>query len=418
MTRSWMLIGVLVLLAGSATAQEHVVVFAATGPGGPSRELLADIDASVRRGLVLQLPPERYVTLMADAAAPGCTGRCAVKRAAEFGAGLGLAVRFDRMVDTFELELTVYTAPDGAVLVQRRARARSEEVIRQVAEQAAVQVALALMGDAPGVGAPVVTDPDAEQQVARSEQTRLAEAVGANSLGITMLLVEQGRPYSEPPIGQQYIQARPLPTPTRPYLLATTEVTQCQWNDLVEENPSAFPGDSRPVERVSWLDAVGFCNALSRHEGLEEAYQLGAGTAKLVAGANGYRLPTDPEWEYACRAGATTMFASGGRRRDLKRVAWFADNARGRTHDVADREPNAWGFYDMHGNVWEWVWDPYASLPDLSRDNVESPGVGPDRTIRGGSWYVDAAACRLTNFCRIDPGFRCCDLGFRVARTP
>ena len=112
------------------------------------------------------------------------------------------------------------------------------------------------------------------------------------------------------------------------------------------------------------------------------------------------------------------MFSSGGRSADLERVAWYDRNSGGRTRDVGGRRPNGWGFHDMHGNVWEWIWDPYASLPDLSPDNVESPGIGPDRTIRGGSWYTDAKACRTTNFCRIDPGFANKDLGLRLARTP
>jgi len=409
---------IVISMALTASAQERLAVFAPAGPDAPDVEVLASIDRAVRRGLVLALPGERYVTLMADAAAPGCTGRCAVERAAEYGASLGLAVRVDLTGEPLTLTLTVYAAPDGVVLARRRADAGYVEVLAQLAERAAHDVAAVLMGEQPVRVPDSLTDPAAEARLAAERRSQLEAVAGPNSLDMNMILVEPGRPFIEAAEGQSYIQARPLPAPGAPYLLAATEVTQAQWAEVMGTEPSEFRGDRRPVERVTWLDAVKFCNRLSEREGLAPVYDLQPGAAIRRPAADGYRLPSDAEWEYACRAGTLTMFAAGGRRDDLKRVAWFADNAGGRTRDVAKRQANAWGFHDMHGNVWEWVEDLYGTLPDLSPENIESPGLGPDRTMRGGSWYTGALECRTTNFCRIDPGFRCSDLGFRVARIP
>jgi len=405
-------------LACSASGQERLAVFAAAGPGGPDPRVLADIDASLRRALLPGLPPDRWVTLMADASAPGCTGRCAVERAAEYGASLALAVRVDLTTTPVELALDVYAAPDGAILAQRRGQSGSATGLLELVPRVVEELIAALSGTSPARRHDPITDPEAEVRRASARRQAIAAAAGRNSVGMQMLVVEPGQPFHEAPAGQHYVQARPLPAPREAFLLAATEVTQAQWRAVMDDNPSAFVHDQRPVERVTWLDAVEFCNRLSEREGLAPVYVIAGGTARRRDGADGYRLPTDAEWEYACRAGSLTMFSAGARPRDLARVAWFADNAGGRTREVAGRRANAWGFHDLHGNVWEWVEDAYANLPDLSPDNIESPGVGPDRTIRGGSWYTDAMACRTTNFCRIDPGFRCSDLGFRVARVP
>lgn len=418
MIRALFSVVIVLVTALPALAQQRVAVFAPAGPDAPPQAVLDGIDREVRRGLVLTLDPEAYTTLMADAAAPGCTGRCAVTRAAEYGAGLGLAVRVDLTEQPLRLTLSVYAAPDGVILARRHAEAAHAEVLVGLAQPTAVAVARALMGQAPSRDRQALTDPDAEARMDARLRAELAAAAGENSVGMTLIVVEPGRPFAEPPLGQEYTQVRDLPAPDRAYLLAATEVSQAQWTAVMDDNPSEFSGDRRPVERVTWLEAVEFCNRLSLREGLQPVYEVRDGAAVRREGADGYRLPTATEWEYACRAGTLTMFASGGKLNDLKRAAWFEANSGGRTRDVADRKANAWGFHDMHGNVWEWVEDLYANLPDRRPENIESPGVGPDRTIRGGSWFTGAVECRTTNFCRIDPGFRCSDLGFRVARIP
>jgi formylglycine-generating enzyme len=414
--RLWLAAFLAMAIVADLAAQQRLAVFETAGPGAPPAEVRAAFDAAIRRPLLLELPPERFTTLMGGPRAPGCTGRCAVLRAAEYGADLALAVLLTPTETGQRLDLTVYTAPAGAVLAARSAESRHLSVLVDLAGQTATDLAAALRRAGP-IRAPVFRNAAGDSLADLARLAELRRLAGSSSLGITMLLVEPGRPFQEPPPDQRYIQARSLPAPAEPYLLAATEVTQAQWEAVMGENPSAFRGPRRPVEQVSWLDAVRFCNALSEREGLTPVYTLLPGSATWDPRADGYRLPTDAEWEYACRAGSLTMFAAGGRVRDLERTAWFGGNARGRTRDVATRQANAWGFFDLHGNVWEWVWDLYATLPDLSPTNVESPGIGPDRTIRGGSWYTGPAACRTTNFCRIDPVFRSNDLGFRVARS-
>ncbi len=405
--------------ASATDAARRLAVFQAAGPGDPEPSLLAAIDAAVRRSVVLGLPAEGWTTLMAGPAAPGCTGRCAVARAAEYGARLGLAVRVAWQGEENLLRLRVYAAPEGVVLAERAAAAREPQVLVDLAGIVADDLARALTGEAPARVTEPRRDPDADRVAAAEALTALRALAGRNTVGMQLHLVEPGRPFHEPPPDQAYIQARPLPEPAMPYLLATTEVTRAQWEVVMAERAPGPPAAAdTPVVGVNWMDAVRFCNALSRCEGLEPAYDIGRGTATWRADADGYRLPTDAEWEYACRAGSLTMFTTGGRSDDLARTAWYARNSDGRPREVGGKQANAWGFFDMHGNVWEWIWDAYATLPDLSPDNVESPGLGPDRTIRGGSWYTGPIACRTTNFCRIDPVFRSQDLGLRVARTP
>ena len=172
---------------------------------------------------------------------------------------------------------------------------------------------------------------------------------------------------------------------TQPFYLGVYQVTQGQYRAVTGANPSHFKGsDDLPVESVSWHDAIAFCNKLSEREGLKPYYQLDAATR---SGGEGYRLPTEAEWEYACRAGSTTRYSFGDDAASLGEYAWFNGNSGGKTHPVGQKRPNAFGLYDMHGNVWEWCWDVYAAY------NANSPGADPDgpsgasgRVIRGGCW--------------------------------
>lgn len=188
-----------------------------------------------------------------------------------------------------------------------------------------------------------------------------------------------------------------------PYRLAVFPVTQALYAQLTDRQPSAAREDHCPVESVSWWDAVSFCNTLSHREGLTPAYELHADADGIEwnASADGYRLPTEAEWQHACRAGT-----AGPRYGPLDEIAWYRDNSRDRIHEVGGRQPNPWGLHDMLGNVWEWCWDIYD--PEV---------YGSYRVLRGGGWFDEHWSCRSSVRRRSHPTFQVDDVGFRVARS-
>lgn len=190
----------------------------------------------------------------------------------------------------------------------------------------------------------------------------------------------------------------------QPFLIGKYPVTQQLYHTVLGERPSAFSGDQKPVETIAWLEATLFCNAISTLAGLAPCYELNIEKEQfhLDTTANGYRLPTEAEWEFACRAGSTAS-----RYGSLDAIAWYKDNARGSTQEVGQKQPNDWGIYDMLGNVWEWCSDIY-----------DATVYGSYRIIRGGGWYDEARACLATNRRRSHPvAYKMDDLGFRLARN-
>ncbi|WP_425453313.1 formylglycine-generating enzyme family protein [Thermomonospora umbrina] len=173
------------------------------------------------------------------------------------------------------------------------------------------------------------------------------------------------------------------------------------WGDGLR--PGTAGGDRLPVEGVSWWDAVRFCNALSERDGLTPAYDLGEGDdVAWDEAADGYRLPTEAEWEHACRAGT-----EGPRYGPLEEIAWHRGNSQGRIHEVGGKRPNPWGLYDMLGNVWDWCWDLY-----------DAEVYGAYRVLRGGGWFDEHWSCRASVRRRSHPTFKVDDVGFRLARSP
>lgn len=202
-------------------------------------------------------------------------------------------------------------------------------------------------------------------------------------------------------------------TLTRPFVLGETAVCQAEYEALIGRNYSRFGNLDHPVENVSWFDAVGFCNALSRKMGFEEAYLVdGEEVTWKGLDCPGYRLPTEAEWEYACRAGTT-----GARYGYLDAIAWYEDKSDGHTRPVRRGAPNAWGFYDMLGNVWEWCWDWHGDYPHRPLTDPVGPDHGDRRVGRGGSFRYGASYARAAKRRRWFPNLRYDDLGFRVART-
>ena len=201
-----------------------------------------------------------------------------------------------------------------------------------------------------------------------------------------------------------------------PFLMGRHEVTQKEYQEVMGVNPSHFSGDTLPVEMVSWFDAIEYCNRLSQREGLTPAYTIsGSGDSRTVRwnqSANGYRLPTEAEWEYAARAGTTTPFNTG---ENITIQQANFNNSRGRTAPVGSYAANAWGLHDMHGNVWEWVWDWFGTYPSNAQIDPMGASSGSDRVSRGGSWGA-AGNVRSANRSCYTPSRRCNNLGFRVVR--
>ena len=187
-----------------------------------------------------------------------------------------------------------------------------------------------------------------------------------------------------------------------PYRLATVPVTRDQYANVVHAVRHADASGRKPVVDVSWHDAIRYCNALSVREHLTPAYDEVAGDEVVWnRDADGFRLPTEAEWEYACRAGTT-----GPRYGDLDDIAWYRANSTERAHAVGGKQPNAWGMYDMLGNVWEWCWDIY-----------DADVYGSYRVLRGGGWFDEHWSCRASVRRRSHPTFATDDLGFRIARS-
>jgi formylglycine-generating enzyme required for sulfatase activity len=192
------------------------------------------------------------------------------------------------------------------------------------------------------------------------------------------------------------------------------EVTQGEYERVMGDNPSRWTDPDAPVEQVRWSDAVRYCNARSELEGLTVAYDTGTWTCDFTA--NGYRLPTEAEWEYAARGGTTSTFFFGPDDGKMDLYAWTKSNAGRRTHPVGKKLPNAWGLYDMYGNVWEWCHDLYA--PDgyetSGIDNPTGPAEGDTRIVRGGSWDTAPAKCSSTFRYSENPGYADVCFGYDV----
>jgi formylglycine-generating enzyme required for sulfatase activity len=203
---------------------------------------------------------------------------------------------------------------------------------------------------------------------------------------------------------------------TRSFLMAKFETTQAQYSLLMRVNPSSFSGSNRPVENVTWYDAVEFANNASQAAGLSPCYQISGTTVAWPEGLDctGYRLPTEAEWEVAARAETDGPYAGGS---DLDSLAWTASNANNTTHPVGEKAPNAWRLYDMSGNVWEWVWDGYAAYGAGTVVDPTGPEQPSIRVLRGGCWLYTAAYARLAGRDGYGPGERNNFLGFRLSRT-
>ena len=217
----------------------------------------------------------------------------------------------------------------------------------------------------------------------------VALATLRNTIGMSFKLIPAGEfmmgsPESEK--GRDADEAQRAVKIPSAFWIGVYQVTQSEYESVMGVNPSYFKGANSPVESVSGNDAVAFCAKLSS-------------LPSEVAAGRVYRLPTEAEWEYACRAGTTTAYSFGDDAKDLGKYAWFDDNSGNTTHGVGEKLPNSWGLYDMHGNVWEWC----------------SDAEGSSRVRRGGSWLYDAAHCRTAYRSTYMPKILFYNIGFRLA---
>jgi len=233
--------------------------------------------------------------------------------------------------------------------------------------------------------------------------------LNANSVGMEFISIPagsftMGSPKKEKGRGDDEKQVKV--TITRAFELGKTVVTQQQWIEVMETTPwKREYGNNYPAVNVSWNDATKFCKkltALERKSGKLSAKQK-------------YRLPTEAEWEYACRAGTTTAYSCGDDESSLGDYAWYDDNSGAELHEVATKKPNPWGLFDMHGNVWEWCEDWYTE--SLSGgDDPKGPSAGSYRVLRGGNWR-SASGCRSASRLYSSPASRDGYCGFRIVRV-
>jgi len=281
-----------------------------------------------------------------------------------------------------------------------------------------------------------------------TERVDDSPVIWSDPFEFNMVLVElgggttfsMGSPSSEP--GRDADETEHSVTLTKDFYICDIEVTTGLYVTITDDIPSSFPGGRRPVHDVTWFDAVNFCNLYSVRDGYTPAYTI-TGEAYNDEGqliyaliewdqeADGYRLPTEAEWEYACRGGSVSALANGDLvymdctlDTNLDAIAWYCGNSEidevARPQDSRGKTANAYGLYDMHGNVWEWCWDFYGVYPtDSATDPTgpEDPDVLRRRVLRGGSWYYYARDCRSA--CRFDfpPGSADNSAGFRIVRT-
>ena len=202
-------------------------------------------------------------------------------------------------------------------------------------------------------------------------------------------------------------------TLTQDFVMGKFPVTQGLWQRVMGNNPSRFKGVDRPVESVSWFDAVAFCNKLSQLEGFESVYTVDGTRVVCNWNANGYRIPTEQEWEYCARANESFQYSGGD---ILSEVGWYADNSGDETQSVGLKKPNGFGLYDMSGNVYEWVWDWYGAYRGDSQTDLSGPFGGSTRTRRGGGWCSIDRDTRVSFRDGVSP-VGCGDfLGFRIMR--
>jgi len=265
-----------------------------------------------------------------------------------------------------------------------------------------------LQPEVPPLPSPIPAAVNISSKTAPPAQT----AVPAN-----MVRVEGGT-FQMGTVNGGYDDVRPVHTVTvKNFYMGKYEVTQKEWYEIMGNNPSEFKGEKLPVENVSWSDAIDYCNRRSIREGLTPAYSSSGDTITCNWNANGYRLPTEAEWEYAAKGGngSPGNYTYSGSD-NIGDVAWYDGNSGKKTQPVGTKAANSLGIHDMSGNVWEWCWDWYGSYSSGSQIDPKGAVSGAKRVVRSGSWSIDAGGVRSAFRGYSTPSDRYYVVGFRLVR--
>ena len=287
--------------------------------------------------------------------------------------------------------------------------------------------------------------------VSRQEAAPIDKPYTVGAVGFTM----KGIAAVDAQLGHNDYYNKPHTVSLSAYLIGETEVTQELWQAVMGNNPNWFDGSSgkepaegetqgkRPVESVNWYHAIAFCNKLSIKLNLEPCYTVKVGgtpvdfttltfnqipttgntdwnKAELDMNKKGFRLPTEAEWEWAAKGGTDDKWAGTNTEAALTNYAWYNSNSGDKTHEVKKKTPNGSGLYDMSGNVWEWCWDWYGTIPDSPEADYAGPASGPSRVVRGGSFSDSAEVCTVGSRDKlsISPNNGFNGLGFRLVCRP
>jgi sulfatase modifying factor 1 len=262
-----------------------------------------------------------------------------------------------------------------------------------------------------GTGCERVLAADAAKPLEGGSQQNVSQVRNSPAVPTNMVQIAAGQFQMG---DKDQVDAPPHVVSISAFLIDRRLVTQEQYEAIMGENPSRWKGSKNPVEQVRWSDAVRFCNKRSVLEGLKPCYDLKTWTCDFSA--DGYRLPTEAEWEYACRAGTSSPYFFGDDPSKLREYAWFDKNSGGRPHPVGQKQTNAWGLYDMCGNLWEWCNDFYKV--DYYRQSPAADPKGPEagkaKVVRGGAWRFSAERCRSGYRYNENPGYADVCFGYDI----